>query len=190
MRCSGIADHELHDRYAFRYRIVRRRGLPFPLSVRQIRGLINRTQPLLRVKSMPRASLLGTRAARSIFDFVPHVYFGTQWAALSATAVDRLLETLAQRSEWEALFAKSLFSEESLIPTLLLNTPGLRITNGDLHYTDWTRSKSSSPKSLTIRDLPQIERSGKWFARKIDPQHDDGLRDALDELRARGRTFA
>jgi hypothetical protein len=178
-------DSKLHERYAFSYRVLRERPLPFPLNVRQVRGLVNRAQPFVRLKSMPRLSLVGFRAERTIYDLVPDVYHGTQWSVLSGTAADRLMQILEDDPELISVYQKSLCSDESLIATVLLNAPDLRVANSDVTFADWSGVKSSSPRTLSTKDLPAIERSGKWFARKIEPREHDGLRDALDELRAR-----
>ena len=182
------SERDLFERYSFHYVPVGNGPLPFPFNVRCVRGVVNRMQPLVRVKSNPRAAFVGYRARRSIFDVVPNVYYGTQWLALSGKAADYITGAIHERPDLLDLYRRTSCAEESFFPTVLQNAPDLRTLNDDVHYTDWSTIRTGSPRSLLMKDLAAIERSDKWFARKIDPGADDGLRDALDAVRARRAT--
>jgi hypothetical protein len=171
------------ERYTFDYRVVRDGPLPFPLNRRMIRGIINRLQPYIRLKSTPRIALAGVPKRRSIFDIVPAVYLGTQWITLSGRAADYIANTIRQHPELLDVYRGTLAPEESFFVTLLLNGSGLSTANATMHYSSWSKKHTASPRTLSMSDLPGIERSRKWFVRKIDPNVDDGLRDALDTLR-------
>jgi hypothetical protein len=98
-----------------------------------------------------------------------------------------IADTITQNPELVDVYRSTIAPEESFFSTILVNALGLRVLNVDLHYEDWSTIRTGSPRSLSVQDLRAIERSGKWFARKIDPRADDGLRDALDALRVRIR---
>ena len=51
--------------------------------------------------------------------------------------------------------------------TLFMNSPYADTKKEYLHYIDWSERKSS-PKNLSINDLPEMLKSGKFMARKID----------------------
>ena len=180
-------DRDLLERYTFDYRVVRHGPLPFPLSLRAVRGVINHAQPFIRLKSVSRIAFVGLRRRRSIPNLVPHVYFGTQWIALSRRAVGAIHEALARSPEVLEAYRGTMAPEESFFSTVLAADPSLRVVKADLHYVDWSTARTGSPRALSLTDLPAIERSEKWFARKIDLVRDDGLRDALDALRGLGR---
>lgn len=184
------SDRDLLDRYTFEYRVVADRPLPFPLSTRAARGIFNRLQPFVRLKSVPRIGFVGVRRRHSIKAMVPELYFGVQWIAISRRAVDALDDALARRPELLESYRGTIAPEESFFSTVLLNESRLRVIPTDLHYIDWSTKSTGSPRSLAMNDFEAIERSQKWFARKIDLEHDDGLRDALDRLRRSRRTYA
>ena len=177
-------DRDLKERYTFNYRMVRDGPLPFPLNRRFFRGIINRLQARIRVKSTPRVAFVGLPKPRSIFDILPAVYFGTQWVTLSGNAADYIANAVKDQPELLDVYRGTLAPEESFFATLLLNGSRLRISNSALHYSDWSKKHAASPRSLLKADLPAIQESQKWFVRKIDPDTDDGLRNELDTLRS------
>lgn len=177
------ADRHLFDRYAFSYRRISESQLPRLLRAGQLYDQwFNRSQPIVRIQTGPRGTFVGRRS-RSIMDAGIPVYKGWLWFALSRAAIDAILKTLEIRPDFVAKFASTLSPDESFFQTLILNTPGLTSINAQLHYADWTQNQSS-PRFLTMPDLPAIVSSQQWFARKIDGVDDGGLRDALDRLRS------
>lgn len=73
-------------------------------------------------------------------------------------------------------------SDEFLVPSILLNSPfAASVTNDNLRYIDWSEGKSS-PKILTVHDLPALRASSRLFARKFDSSRDAAVLNQLDQL--------
>jgi hypothetical protein len=57
--------------------------------------------------------------------------------------------------------------EECFYQTVLCNRPELRLSNDSKRYRDWS-TKDCHPKTLGLEDIPAIQQSGAYFARKFD----------------------
>jgi hypothetical protein len=70
--------------------------------------------------------------------------------------------------------------DEILFQSILLSSP-LResVVNDDLRHIVW-KAGISHPELLTTDDLPELERSGDFFARKFDLAVDAGVLDEID----------
>jgi hypothetical protein len=51
--------------------------------------------------------------------------------------------------------------------------------NNNLRFIDWSKG-GSSPKTLTMQDIDQISRSGKFFERKFDESIDSNVLEWID----------
>lgn len=105
----------------------------------------------------------------------------SQWFTL---AVHHLMYIL--KNEKELYFLKRFFKyswapDEFFFQTLLHNSPHRdEIINNNLRYINWDNGKSS-PKILTVEDLPILKASEKFFARKFNPDIDLSVINYLDE---------
>ncbi|MEV6841451.1 hypothetical protein AB0N17_44580, partial [Streptomyces sp. NPDC051133] len=114
---------------------------------------------------------------------------GSQWTALTADCVADLLAEAADR-RWERLFRFTLAPDEIFFHTLLwqcgrrseVEDPMFRTRSGQVtadfanfHYLDRNLSGFR-----TLADLPLIEDSGMFFARKVTAARSADLLDALD----------
>jgi hypothetical protein len=53
------------------------------------------------------------------------------------------------------------------------------IVTENVHYVDWTQG-GTSPKILTVDDLPALRATPKLYARKFDADVDAAVLDAID----------
>jgi hypothetical protein len=113
-------------------------------------------------------------------------YQGSNWWALRRSAIETFLSI---RRERRALYAwlldRSIVPDEGIFQTVLLNVPGLTLTNADIRYIRWDDRLTGSPAILTMRDASVLETSGRFFARKFDTDVDAAILDELDRIAAR-----
>jgi hypothetical protein len=107
------------------------------------------------------------------------VYSGTQWFALSAAAVQQVLDTLVERPDVERYFRLSFCPDEMFFQTVLLNGP-LResLVRDDLVLAIWRGG--DRPLVLTTDEWPELQRSEALFARKVEPET-NALADRVDD---------
>ena len=121
------------------------------------------------------------------FPELPTLYGGEMggWYTLSRACLAYLLNYVdAHAAVWN--FGRfSWGSDEYLVPTILLNSPlAPAITNDNLRYIDWSGG-GANPKILTTADLPALQASPKFFARKFDSTRDAEVLKRLDDLHGR-----
>ncbi|HVT12817.1 MAG TPA: beta-1,6-N-acetylglucosaminyltransferase [Fimbriimonadaceae bacterium] len=94
------------------------------------------------------------------------IYGASQWKILSREACAYLVgpETAHLRRH----FRRTWVPDEAYFATALMNGPlAARTHVAQKHYIDW--NVPIPPKILTLEDLPKLEASGAFFARKLDP---------------------
>ncbi len=107
-------------------------------------------------------------------------YVGWNWFCGNEKAAQAIIEFHRTRPALANHYKSRLMcAEESYHHTILCNTPGLKILNDDLRYTDWSGG-GGHPKTLGMEDLPALLASTKHFARKFDETNTQ----VLDELDA------
>ena len=105
---------------------------------------------------------------------------GSQWMAMSMTAVKRIGEVMDTRPELALYYAATLVPDESFFQTILRNQADLRVTAERLSFTMWAGSGAAHPMLLRSAQVPAALASGCAFARKFDIAVDDAALDALD----------
>lgn len=109
------------------------------------------------------------------------VYYGACWFSLSMESIKYLLDFTINNPQIVQFFKYSGCADELYIQSVLLNSKlKEQMINNIYRYFDWG-DKGKSPKILSKDDLPLIEKSGAWFARKVDGK-DTELLDRLDLL--------
>lgn len=166
-------------RYAYRHVRI---APPKPWIQKYSRSLaaLNTVQPWIRYS--PTFVSIGRRTPMPFStDFT--CYGGSFYANLSAEAVRHVLDFCDRHPDFVAWARGVLAPDEIFIPTVLGNTPGLRIRNDCKRYFDFSESRANHPKTLTEEDLPRVLASGSWFARKFaaDASALDRLDAILDE---------
>jgi hypothetical protein len=111
-------------------------------------------------------------------DDVP-CFKGSAWFSLRRAAIDRVLAAAHDDHELVRAFRDTRIPDEAFFHTLLFNDPSIRIVNDDRRFMRWVDG-AAHPEVLTTADLPDIERTGRDFARKVDLDADPALADALD----------
>jgi hypothetical protein len=168
-RCFGdpVWAHQAYDRYEARHV-----SLPVP-------RLAPRAWPPVRMRRVAVRPRWLTWPANHVQ--VPVVagrrrwrfYGGDFWFAGNRAAVASLVA--APSSLWRHYSSRHL-PDESLIQTVLRNDRSLRVAADNRRFARWD-SGASHPNWLELADVPQVVRSGAFFARKF---RTDG--DALDVI--------
>jgi len=115
---------------------------------------------------------------------------GSQWFCITGEAAGYILDFLAQNPAYELAFKDSLVPDMSFFQTLLMNSPlAAQVTGANLTYLNFgtTYGDSNHPVVLTMNDVPAIESSGRFFARKFEPTVDaDVIRYFCEKVGVRG----
>ena len=108
-------------------------------------------------------------------------YGGSQWFCLHKSHVEFVLSFLEEHPEVVTFYKHSLIPDEMFFQTILMNSE-LRdeIINDSKRFTDWSKKCTPLPATLLSEDVPRLERSGKFFARKFDTSMDARVLDILD----------
>ncbi|MFL5966870.1 MAG: beta-1,6-N-acetylglucosaminyltransferase [Gaiellaceae bacterium] len=108
------------------------------------------------------------------------LYIGSAYWALTPAAVASVDQTVREQPGLVSYLRRTAHPSESFFQVALMNSP-LRdtIVSDDLHYIDWSENLPS-PKTLTVDDLPALEASPAFFARKFDENVDTRVLDELD----------
>jgi hypothetical protein len=101
-------------------------------------------------------------------------WVGSQWFALSRVAAHRVVATRSETPELEAHFKRCHIPDESYIHTVISKCSFGRIQPSN-HITFW-KSGGFGPDELTLSDVPRIDRSKKFFARKFSLNTDCPVR--------------
>ena len=102
--------------------------------------------------------------------------YGDQWFAGSQKAAEILLNPTDKQMQFRRhLLRRNDLSDECYYQTILVNTPGLKISKVTRRFCDWTESPGgpqggAHPKVLGLDDLPAIVSSKAYFARKFFPE--------------------
>lgn len=142
-----------------------------------------------RLKPTRRQFVLRNDWAVSRLGSIPRgvdCYAGDAWFTANSRVAEILLSEGSLKTALLRHYQRRLLPEESLYHTLLCNTPGLRIHDDNLRYSDWSQNQNH-PKTLVRSDLERALRSGCHFGRKFDPQMSKDALSAIDEVISVGR---
>ncbi|MGC4116305.1 MAG: beta-1,6-N-acetylglucosaminyltransferase [Myxococcales bacterium] len=99
------------------------------------------------------------------------LFHGSAWFCLAREHVSFVLRYLLANPWFHRAFQNALVPDEWFFQTLLLNSEhAAEIVNRPTLFQRWgtTRRERNHPVVLTARDIPEIEQSGEYFARKFD----------------------
>jgi hypothetical protein len=107
---------------------------------------------------------------------------GSQWWCLSRAAVEWIDHYLREHPGLGWYFRFVFIPDEAMIQTMMANSPFReRISEETLTYIDWERPNPKYPRTLEDdEDFARARKSGKLFARKMDPVRSKGLLARLD----------
>lgn len=106
------------------------------------------------------------------------LYKGSQWFTIPYSIAQYILDFLDANDWYYKFFVNTLVPDESFFQTLILNSPyKSKVVNSNLMFLNWGDSLSSrnSPLDLLKRDIPAIEESNQFFARKFDEHIDNSV---------------
>lgn len=96
------------------------------------------------------------------FDF----YRGSSWFTLPPAAMDYILDYLDRNPSYYRTFMEALTPDEAFFQTLLMNSPYAADITGEI--LTYLNKDNNRAVTLSMKDVADIERSGKFFARKFD----------------------
>jgi hypothetical protein len=109
-----------------------------------------------------------------------YCYAGSQWFSANRDAVEFVLRFAESGRRFSKYCGKAPFTEEMYFQTILANARGLRLTNSNYRYIDWSAG-GAHPKTLDMADLPAVLGSANHFARKFSDDRPEVL-DAIDRV--------
>jgi hypothetical protein len=190
---TATARRTMRRRYFFQYRpaaAVRARWLPDSLrgilrwSTGSLIDALNIVQPLFKIYRLPDGMpyRFGWRARVTPFSGDRPCWQGSQWFALSRKALEHMLDYISTHPEYVTYYRKTMIPDESMLATIVFNSPDLRVANRSITYTRWSNSKSGHPDVFGLADLPELAAAPQYFARKFDLTKDSHILDRLDDL--------
>ena len=107
-------------------------------------------------------------------------YLGSQWKMITRQSCE-LLTTPKNTRRFRAAFWGTLVPDESFFQTVLLNSSRRAMVAGrNWHYVDWVTGPAH-PRTLDMSDLPRLDDSDAFFARKFDDGFDGAVLAAIEE---------
>jgi hypothetical protein len=100
------------------------------------------------------------------FDEGFRCFAGEHWFTANGKAAEILLSETAQSRRLFDHLRQRECPEECYYHSLLANAP-LKLSTNNLRYIDWVTSDAWHPRTLTVEDMPAIERCEAHFSRKI-----------------------
>jgi Core-2/I-Branching enzyme len=181
----------MHHRYLYQYRPAeadqlgrRSHGVRGFLRrrTRSLVAVLNVAQPLFKLYRLPDGMpyRLGWRARNTPFSGSWPCWKGSQWFALSRSALEYVLTYLSDHPEYVDYYRRTMVPDESMLATIVFNSPHLRVANRDVTYTRWSSRQSGHPDIFQVADLPELMAVPQYFARKFDIYRDSCILDALD----------
>jgi Core-2/I-Branching enzyme len=169
--------------------MAHRLAVPWAPAFRRLRqravNLVNRHPGLLRAETYPDGmpTRFGVRRSSTPFSDSFPCWVGKAWFALSHRAVERVVSFTRANPSYRRYYRRTIVPEESATATIVLNSPGLRVASGNLHFERWSNPYSGHPDVLGRDDVEEIVSAGMPFARKFDLEVDPGVLDVLDSRR-------
>ncbi|HEY0510548.1 MAG TPA: beta-1,6-N-acetylglucosaminyltransferase [Thermoanaerobaculia bacterium] len=125
-------------------------------------------------------ALLGVRALRTPFHQGFRCHGGWPWFSLPRRTVLYLRDFLAAHPEVVRHYRGTVIPEESIVPTVLVNSGRFELVNDSHRYIDYSRAVKGAPRTLTVADLPALASGRYHFARKFDLAVDREVLDRID----------
>lgn len=146
---------------------------PHPNPDKLKKQLFNKVLHLSGLFSLPRRMPLGHQ-----------LYFGTNWFQLKPLAARYLINFCRSNPSHLQFFRTTYVPEEIFFQTILLNADDpIRNTiyNQRITFMQWDRPPGKYVVPISTSELPAMLTSGKFFARKFDPQYDSQVLNQLDQ---------
>lgn len=145
--------------------------------------MINRSLLMRTVKKIWIKTAGGIRRTNRIFcrSLPAGLSFGhgSCWWCIDRNLAEWVLNKVEKEPEILSFYRNVLCADESFMQTMLLSSPYAEQASPYLHYVDWSANESS-PKNLVLEDFNQMVESGKFMARKFDPELASDLIELLE----------
>ena len=106
----------------------------------------------------------------------------SQWFTIKPECAAYIVNYLKENNSVRRFFTLSWAPDEMIFQTILFNSPFKNdMVNDNLLYVDWSQG-GASPKVLKMEDADKMIQSGKFFARKFNPEIDSKVLDYLDSI--------
>lgn len=99
------------------------------------------------------------------------IYRGSQWFVIPGHVAEYIVDYLEKNPWYYEAFMNALAPDEYFFQTIIMNSPfaaNIRCDNLTYIRSGLSYRDSSHPVTLSMQDISEIERSGKFFARKFD----------------------
>jgi hypothetical protein len=145
---------------------------------------LNMLQPLYKIYLLPDRIpyRLGRRARATPFSGSWPCWHASSWFALSRGALEFVLDYIDKRPEYVDYYRRTMNADESMLATLVFNSPELRVANRETTYTRWSNLLSAHPDIFRSVDLAELTTAEPFFARKFDIGVDADILDELDKF--------
>ncbi|WP_019507713.1 beta-1,6-N-acetylglucosaminyltransferase [Pleurocapsa sp. PCC 7319] len=144
---------------------------------------LTRIEPLIPLLNIQwRYALIGLRMKVTPFNKDFKCYGGWYWNTLSKKCIEFLSNYLKEYPELLKFYRRTLAPEESIIPTVLVNSNQFNLYNDCLRYLSFPPELFGYAQCLTINDYDKITSGYFHFARKFDSKTDNKIIDLLDQL--------
>ena len=175
-------------RYFYRYVTLPRWPRNVPPRVRRpmsaaLWKVLPRVQDVVFLHPMPAGerARLGFRRLRTPFTESFRCYKASPWFTLRWRAVERLAVIGPREQSLWRYYRRTAIPDESYFQTILFNDRSFRFHPDNMVFSKWNPG-SGSPEVLTRADVPELVRSGKFFARKFDVTVDPATLDDVDRF--------
>lgn len=114
-------------------------------------------------------------------------YYGSQWWVLAIDAVKYIFDAFSHNKLLYDFFEHTHIPDEMFFQSILLNAEekiSKNILNQSLQYINWAKPRREHPEDISLEDLDEILKSGKFIARKFEAEQDTAILDKLDEIHA------
>lgn len=114
-------------------------------------------------------------------------FCGWMWWSMDRYSMNYILKFLEDHPKYLQYHQHTFIPDEFFFQTILLNAKDERllssITNNNMRFVQW-KDEKAHPQTLRINDFQQLLASDALFARKIDPEKDEEIIDAIDDYLA------
>ncbi len=110
-----------------------------------------------------------------------NLYFGSQWFTITNHCLNYILDYIEKNPGYLDEFKYTSCPDEHFFQILILNSPlKNNVVNNNLRYIDWSQG-GNSPKTLTLDDWEDLQKSDQLFARKFDLKIDEKIIFKMEE---------
>lgn len=139
---------------------------------------LNYLQPLIGVHLSYGRLRLGHRRCGPLPGV--ELYGGSNWCSLSWQAFQHARRTIGSSPALQGWMRQSVAIDEAIYPSVLISSGAFTFEPTNHRYFDFRGTSFGHPAYLTGEHLADIERSGAFFARKVDRTLSAALMDRLD----------